>query len=88
MTPTILACMSDEPGRRLADLPEVLTVEEVSEALRISVRQVHVLIREGDIPAFRLGPRITRVFRDALIDVIEQSKVVGEASDEDGDAGA
>jgi excisionase family DNA binding protein len=34
---------------------EILTVKEVSELLRVNRRTVYKLIRQGRIPAFRIG---------------------------------
>lgn len=42
---------------RLADLPEVLTVPEVAQVLRISQSLVRKLINEGDLPGLGLGDR-------------------------------
>jgi excisionase family DNA binding protein len=45
---------------------EFLTPVEVAAALRTSPRSVRRLIERGELPAVRVGPRITRVERGQL----------------------
>ena len=47
-------------------LPEVMTVEETAEFLRLNPKTVHAAISDGDIPARRVRKR-TLVFRDTLL---------------------
>jgi excisionase family DNA binding protein len=39
----------------MANAPEVLTLKEVSELLRVHPSTVHRMIEEGKIPAFKIG---------------------------------
>jgi excisionase family DNA binding protein len=49
----------------MADV-ECLTVPEIAAALRCSERSVRRLVARGELPALRIGPRITRVERAQL----------------------
>jgi excisionase family DNA binding protein len=44
-----------------ARVPELLTVREVAELLRVSTMTVYRLIRAGELPAKRVGGRLLRV---------------------------
>lgn len=44
---------------------EVLTVQEVAEFLKVTSKTVYSLVREGELPAFRVG----RVLRCRRVDV-------------------
>jgi excisionase family DNA binding protein len=46
--------------------PEYLTPGEIAASLRCSERAVRRLIERGELPAVRVGPRITRVAHDDL----------------------
>lgn len=72
--------MRDEP---LRDLPEVLTPEQCADVLQVSAATMRALISDGIIPAFRLGPRTTRVYRDELIRAIEEARIQGVGDGED-----
>ena len=55
--------------------PDILTVEEACEALRMGYNAVYGLLNEGKLKAYKNG-RIWRIPRDALLKyVIESSKV-------------
>lgn len=71
--------MRDDP---LRDLPEILTPEQCADVLQVSAATMRSLISDGTVPAFRLGPRTTRVYRDELIRAIEHARIQGV---EDGD---
>lgn len=45
------------PGTSLAQLPDILSVEEVAVFLRISRGLVYEAVRTGDIPCVRVGSR-------------------------------
>ena len=49
----------------LADLPELLRVEEAAAYLDVSKGLVFEMCRRGDLPSVRLG-RLVRVRRDGL----------------------
>ena len=52
--------MAADGGRRvaLADLPEILTVDEVAAYLRVSRSALYVAVADGRIPAVRSGKSI------------------------------
>ena len=50
--------------------PEWLTVAEVADELRIPRKQVYVMIRENELPAYRVGRRRIRVNRRELYERI------------------
>jgi excisionase family DNA binding protein len=50
---------------KLADMPDVLTVEEAAEVLRIGRTAAYEAARRGELPAVRIG-RSLRVPRHAL----------------------
>jgi excisionase family DNA binding protein len=51
-------------------MPPILTVEEAAAFLRIKRSTAYELIRQGQIPSFRVG-RFIRIPRDALLRVAE-----------------
>lgn len=55
--------------------PDILTVEEVCEALRMGYNAVYELLNEGKLKAYKNG-RVWRIPREALVRyVMESSKV-------------
>lgn len=54
------------------DLPRFLTVEEAAALLRLKRSTAYELVRQGQIPAFRVG-RFIRVPRDALLGMAERA---------------
>lgn len=52
-------------SRTLSDLPDLLTVEEARQILRVGRNQVYAAIHEGELYAVKLG-RSIRVPRVAL----------------------
>lgn len=48
-------------------LPEVLTVEEVADLLRVDRKTAYAAIAEGSVPGVRRVGRCIRVSRDALL---------------------
>jgi excisionase family DNA binding protein len=48
------------------DSGSLLTVVEVSQALRVSLSTVYKAIESGRLPAVRVGPGAVRVDREAL----------------------
>ena len=50
-----------------ANLPEVLTVEEVADLLRVDRKTAYAAIAEGSVPGVRRVGRCIRVSRDALL---------------------
>ncbi len=60
-----------DPTSLLADLPEVLTPAEMARALRVKRTTGYRLLREHQIPSFKVG-RLRRVRRDDLIAFMRQ----------------
>jgi excisionase family DNA binding protein len=52
-------------------VPEWLTVAEVADELRIPRKQVYAMIRENELPAYRVGRRRIRVNRQELYKCIK-----------------
>jgi excisionase family DNA binding protein len=52
--------------RHLADLPDVLTVEEAASLLRIGRNTAYEMVRRGQIPHVNLGVRATRIPKRSL----------------------
>ena len=58
-----------------AQYPDILTVEEVCEALRMGYNAVYELLNEGKLKAYKNG-RVWRIPKEALVKyVMESSKV-------------
>lgn len=68
-----------------AGLPDVLTLEEVETITRIPKQTLYRLIDAGVLPAWRLGQRNTRVWRDELREAIEAGRLTGGSHGETGD---
>ena len=49
-----------------ADLPPILTTHDVADMLSMNVQEVRRLVREGRLPARRIG-KAYRFFRDELV---------------------
>lgn len=52
-------------------LEKLLTTQEVAAALRLTKRQVQLLIQRGELPAVDLGHRTKRVRPSALAQYLE-----------------
>ena len=52
--------------------PDILTVEEVCEALRMGYNAVYELLNEGKLKAYKNG-RVWRIPRDALKEYVIKS---------------
>jgi excisionase family DNA binding protein len=62
------------PNRTLeGDDGELLTVEEAASILKVKPSTVRHWVREGRMPALRLGPRATRFTRPLLRRFVEQN---------------
>lgn len=46
-----------EITKSLKEYPAALTVKELSEILRVSTKTVYKLLKEGALPACKVGPR-------------------------------
>lgn len=58
-------------GTLLDDLPDLLTVADLAQVLRIGRNSAYRLVRSGEIPSIRIG-RAYRVPKAALIDYIQR----------------
>lgn len=47
------------------NLPDLLTVDETADFLRVSRETIFSLIKAGDLPAFRVGKQF-RIRKDAI----------------------
>lgn len=56
----------------VGDLPQVLTVEEVAELMRVDRKTAYAAIAEGGVPGVRRIGRCIRVSRDVLLRWLEQ----------------
>ena len=52
--------------------PDILTVEEVCEALRMGFNAVYDLLNEGTLKAYKNG-RVWRITKQALIQYVSES---------------
>ena len=60
-----------EYEKSLCKYPTALTVEEVSEILRVSTKTVYKLIKEKNLPAVKVG-RENRIAKSHLINYLRQ----------------
>ncbi|MDD3570368.1 MAG: helix-turn-helix domain-containing protein [Lachnospiraceae bacterium] len=56
----------------LEDYPDILTPKEVMEILGISKNTLYQLINNGEIPATRLGRKLWRIQKQALMEFLEK----------------
>lgn len=56
-------------------LPQVLTVEEVAELMRVDRKTAYAAIAEGGVPGVRRIGRCIRVSRDVLLRWLEQGEI-------------
>jgi excisionase family DNA binding protein len=71
-----------------ADQEEIfLTPQEVSELLQISVQTVRRWIKDKELPAYKIGPRVWRIRKSDLDVWLEQqrSTYVTDEHNDDGD---
>ena len=57
----------------MSKIPETYTVDEVAEALKIHPYTVRRLVREGKIPAFKIGGQWR--FNKNQIDILSRGKI-------------
>lgn len=60
--------------RQRLKIPDLLTISETADALRVSVSKVYVLIAEGELEAFSLG-RSKRVSSSAVLAYLDKCKI-------------
>lgn len=56
---------------------EILTTEDMAKQLRVSTKTILTLIKDGHIPAFKVG-RVYRVYKEDFDKYLENSKVKKE----------
>ena len=66
--------------------PEILTVKEIADTLRLNPQTIRNWISRGTLPALRLGRRV-RILRCDFESFIEKSRVEPESSPVQGDVG-
>lgn len=59
---------------RATGLPQVLTVEEVADLMRVDRKTAYAAIAEGGVPGVRRIGRCIRVSRDVLLRWLEQGE--------------
>ena len=57
----------------LEEYPDVLSINETMEILGISRNLLYNLIHTGTIPAMRIGKKLWRINKQALIKYIEEN---------------
>lgn len=58
----------------LDDFPDIMTVREAMQALGVSKSTIYGLIRNDQIPAFRLGDKLWRIRKDSLLGYLKSAK--------------
>ncbi len=56
----------EELKKSFAEYPPILTTQDVADLMSMNVQEVRRLVREGRIPARRIG-KAYRFFRDELV---------------------
>ncbi|MQL51039.1 helix-turn-helix domain-containing protein [Desulfofundulus thermobenzoicus] len=61
----------------MRDVPEILTVTEVAEWLKLRRSTAYKMVRAGIIPCFKIGRQV-RVMRDDVLKIIRQQTISKE----------
>lgn len=80
---TVVPIRDDQPEDdrpRIADLPDLATVDEVREVLPIGRDAVYAAVRSGELPSIRIGRRVL-VPRAGLERLIEEAVADVEGDD-------
>jgi excisionase family DNA binding protein len=74
----------------LADMPEVLTVEETAAILRLGRGSAYLAVRAGEIPSIKLGRKrlVPRARLEAMLTHNDDDPATNGAAGKEGDAGA
>lgn len=59
------------------DRPELLTIQQAADYLGLSRRTIELWMRNGKLPAVRLGPRTRRIRADDLAALIQPDQPQG-----------
>jgi excisionase family DNA binding protein len=54
--------------------PRLLTMAEAAEQLHISYRELHRLIKRGDLPVIRISDRLVRIAPSDLTNLIKRNR--------------
>ena len=70
-----------------ANLPDILTIDDLKTALRIGRSTAYKLIQDNQIPSFRIGKSI-KVYKRSLVEYIEKAlynegELIGSHSSEE-----
>jgi excisionase family DNA binding protein len=68
-----------ESGMAEVDLPPMLTPADVAELLRVPRRTVYAWIDSGLLPSRRVGPRLLRILRGDVLELLERGSTEGIA---------
>lgn len=49
------------------ELPEILTVDELAQLLRLNRKTVYEMVRRGEVPGVRTFGRVIRAHRDTVV---------------------
>jgi excisionase family DNA binding protein len=60
-----------ESAKTNNDVPDILTVEEAAEYLKVSPQMIRKMVKENRIAFFRVGNR-TRIIRDDFIESLRK----------------
>lgn len=70
-----------------ANLPDILTIDDLQAALRIGRSTAYKLIQDNQIPSFRIGKSI-KVYKRSLVEYVEKAlyndgELIGSHSSEE-----
>jgi excisionase family DNA binding protein len=67
------------PGRsnklQHTDLPALLSITQVADATSLSPKIIRRRISDGTLAAHRIGPRIIRIEKSSVLELLQQSPV-------------
>lgn len=70
-----------------SDVEELLTIAEVAKLLKVSVVTLHRWLKQGRLPAYKLGPRCVRIRRSDLGKVLTATPGEADTAGEEMSAG-
>lgn len=57
----------------LDNLPEIMTIEQLAEALHVSRSTINRAIKAGDLKAFKIGKSV-RIEKESVIEWVQNNK--------------